>query len=99
MINKGPDLLVHMLVGALGGAVALSAGIVQSPGLSLKVDEVGNMCCAVDALSIFVFVALAGDRRLKAMMRYFVFEEPLFVSGVLRILAKIWLRRLRGPTT
>ena len=95
MINRGSNLLIHV-VSALGGAVALSAGITQIPGLSATVGEAGNAYYAADALGILIVIALAGDRRLKAVIKRFVSEEPLAVHGVLRGLAKISLRYRRG---
>ena len=95
MINRGPNLLVNILVSALGGAVALSAGITQSPGLSATVGEAGNAVYAVDALVILTVVALAGDRRIKAAIERFASDEPIAVQGVLRALAKMCLRYRR----
>ncbi len=99
MINRGPNLLIPVLIGALGGAVALSAGIAQSLRLSPRVSEVGNICYGVDALSILIVVSLVGDRRLKATMKRFVSEKPLAVFGALRALANIGLRYPRGATS
>ena len=95
MFNRGPNLLIHVLFSALGGAVALSAGITQSPGLSATAGEAGNIYYAVDALGILIVIALAGDRRLKTVIKRFVSEEPLTVHGVLRGLANICLRYRR----
>jgi hypothetical protein len=95
MINRGPNLLIHVHVSALGGAVALSAGITQSSGSSATVGEAGDVYYAVDALGILIVVALAGDRRLRPVIKRFVSEEPLAARGVLSGLAKICLRYRR----
>lgn len=77
MFNRGPNLLVHVLLSALGGAVALAAGIIQDPVLPPAPGGAEGARYAVDALSILIVAALVGDRRVKAEIKQFISEHPL----------------------
>jgi len=95
MFNRGPNLIIHTLVSALGGAVALSAGITGGPGLSAAEGWGRGAGYAVDALSVLIVAALVGDRRVRAAIKRFASDDPLIA---LRGLAKSWLRYPRAAT-